>query len=186
MAAAPPSPCSSAGDDPASESRRPLSAGRGRRRTQTMQTRHERQARNEALLREVNEQIECVDQATQEAGLSEDATFEFLCECGRVEGADVSCHEHVEMTLAEYEDVRSQDDRFALVPGHAKHRNSRNSSGGLTSSSSWTRSRKPSQSSRTILAARLRARFCLPPSTTAAARHGSSSGPSSLGCSRKR
>ena len=83
-----------------------------------MQTRHERRARNEALLRQVNEQIERVDQATQESGLSEDATFEFLCECGRVKGADVSCEEHVEMTLAEYEDVRSQDDRFALVPGH--------------------------------------------------------------------
>src|SRR4029450_10557356 len=83
-----------------------------------MQSRHERQARNEALLREVNERIERVNQATQEAGLSEDATFEFLCECGRVKGADVSCDEHVEMTLAEYEDVRSQDDRFALVPGH--------------------------------------------------------------------
>jgi hypothetical protein len=83
-----------------------------------MQTRQERQARNEALLREVNEQIERVDQATQEAGLSEDATFEFLCECGRVKGADISCDEHVEMTLAEYEELRSQDDRFALVPGH--------------------------------------------------------------------
>ena len=83
-----------------------------------MQTRHERQARNEALLREVNEQIERVDQAAQDAGLSEDTTFEFLCECGRVKRAGVSCDEHVEMTLAEYEDVRSQDDRFAIVPGH--------------------------------------------------------------------
>jgi hypothetical protein len=83
-----------------------------------MQTRHERQARNEALLRQVNEQIERLDQATQEAGLSEDVTFEFLCECGQVKGDDVSCEEHVEMTLAEYEEVRSQDDRFALVPGH--------------------------------------------------------------------
>ena len=46
-----------------------------------MQTRHERQARNEALLREVNEQIERVDRTAQEAGLSEDASFEFLCEC---------------------------------------------------------------------------------------------------------
>ena len=76
-----------------------------------MQTRHELQARNEALLREVNEQIERVDRTAQEAGLSEDASFEFLCECGRVEGADISCDEHVEMTLAEYEDVRSQERR---------------------------------------------------------------------------
>jgi hypothetical protein len=108
-----------------------------------------------------------------------------LCECGRVEGADVSCHEHVEMTLAEYEDVRSQDDRFALVPGHETPE--------LEELVRRTdkfvivdKKPEPSQSSRTILAACLRARFCQPPSTTAAARHGSSSGPSPLGCSRKR
>jgi hypothetical protein len=83
-----------------------------------MQNRHERQARNEALLREVNERIESISQATQEAGLSEEATFEFLCECGQGNGPDITCDEHFEMTLAEYEDVRSQDDRFALVPGH--------------------------------------------------------------------
>jgi hypothetical protein len=83
-----------------------------------MQNRYERQARNEGLLREVNERIERVGQATQEAGLSEDATFEFLCECGRGNGSDITCDEHFEMTLAEYEEVRSQDDRFALVPGH--------------------------------------------------------------------
>jgi hypothetical protein len=122
-----------------------------------MQTRHERQARNEALLRQVNEQIERLDQPTQEAGLSEDVTFEFLCECGQVKGDDVSCEEHVEMTLAEYEEVRSQDDRFALVPG-TKRRSLRKSSTELKSSSSSTRGRKPSSSSRTILAARLPAR----------------------------
>ena len=66
----------------------------------------------------MNEQIERVDKATQKAGLSEDTTFEFMCECGRANGTDVGCEEHVEMTLAEYEDIRSQDDRFALVPGH--------------------------------------------------------------------
>jgi hypothetical protein len=83
-----------------------------------MQTRKKRQARNEALLRQVNEQIERVDKATQEAGLSEDTTFEFLCECGSAKETDVSCEERVEMTLVEYEEVRSQDDRFALFPGH--------------------------------------------------------------------
>ena len=101
-----------------------------------MQNRHERQARNEALLREVNERIEGIGQATQEAGLGEDATFEFLCECGQGNGADITCDEHFEMTLAEYEEVRSQDDRFALVPGHE----------------SSTRSRKLNGLSRTILA----------------------------------
>ena len=83
-----------------------------------MENRHKRQARNEALLREVNERIEGIGKATQEAGLGEDATFEFLCECGQGNGADITCEEHFEMTLAEYEEVRSQDDRFAVVPGH--------------------------------------------------------------------
>ena len=79
----------------------------------------ERKARNEALIREVNELIEQVDKAAQEASLGpEDALFEFLCECGGGDDGDVGCEEHVEMTLREYESVRSQDDRFALYPGH--------------------------------------------------------------------
>ena len=39
--------------------------------------------------------------------------FEFICECG--EGG---CEARVRMPLGEYEDVRSQDDRFAVKPGH--------------------------------------------------------------------
>ena len=40
--------------------------------------------------------------------------FDFVCECGRIGG----CEGRVLMTLEEYERVRSQRDRFALVPGH--------------------------------------------------------------------
>ena len=79
-----------------------------------------RQARNEALVREVNEKIERLDQATEESGFADqEMAFEFLCECGQ--GGDdegVACEERVEMTLHEYEDVRTQDDRFVVVPGH--------------------------------------------------------------------
>jgi hypothetical protein len=45
-------------------------------------------------------------------------------ECGDGEagdgdaGDDVGCEAHVEMTIREYEAVRSQDDRFVLHPGH--------------------------------------------------------------------
>jgi hypothetical protein len=70
-----------------------------------------RQARNEALLREVNEQINALDRA---AGGDDDEIFGFHCECGRGGG----CEERVWMTLAEYDVVREQDDRFALAPGH--------------------------------------------------------------------
>ena len=72
----------------------------------------ERQARNEALVREVNERINAIDRAA--AGGENHDTFGFHCECGRNDG----CHERVWMTLQEYEHVREQDDRFALLPGH--------------------------------------------------------------------
>jgi hypothetical protein len=78
-----------------------------------MDARLERQARNEALLREVNERLERVDKQAESRGWPpEHGYFEFHCECG------TSCAEKVQMTIAEYESVRSQDDRFALVPGH--------------------------------------------------------------------
>jgi hypothetical protein len=85
-----------------------------------MDKRLERTARNEALIREVNERIEQVDKAAEEASLApEEAFFEFLCECGG-DDDDLSCVEHVQMTIEEYESVRSQDDRFAVYPGHEK------------------------------------------------------------------
>jgi hypothetical protein len=83
-----------------------------------MDSRLEQQARNEALVREVNERIEKVDQAAQEADHgAEELRFEFLCECGGGRD-DVACDAHIVMTLEEYERVRSQDDRFAVAPGH--------------------------------------------------------------------
>jgi hypothetical protein len=84
-----------------------------------MDKRLERKARNEALIREVNERIENVDKAAEEASLApEEAFFEFLCECGGKDASDVGCKEHVQMTIREYEKIRSQDDRFAVYPGH--------------------------------------------------------------------
>ena len=81
-----------------------------------MERRHERRARNEALLREVNERIEQVDkEAEARSWAPGEAHFEFVCECGAAGGA---CASVVEMTLAEYEAVRTQDDRFVLFPGH--------------------------------------------------------------------
>ena len=85
-----------------------------------MNERLERKARNEALIREVNERIEKVDKAAEEANLGpEETLFEFLCECGGGGNAGhVGCEEHVALTIQEYEKVRSQDDRFAVYPGH--------------------------------------------------------------------
>ena|SRR5918996_5497714 len=84
-----------------------------------MNARLERQARNEALIREVNERIEGVDRAAEAASVDPGETlFEFLCECGVGGDGDVGCEEYVQMTIREYEAVRSQDDRFVLFPGH--------------------------------------------------------------------
>lgn len=85
-----------------------------------MDKRLERMARNEALIREVNERIEQVDKAADEANVAEEALFEFLCECGGDKAGEIGCEEHVQMTIQEYEEVRSQSDRFAVYPGHEK------------------------------------------------------------------
>ena len=78
-----------------------------------MRERYERQAKNESLLREVNERLAALDRGADEwAG--DDELFEFVCECG----AGGGCTARVRMTLGEYDSVRQQDDRFALVPGH--------------------------------------------------------------------
>jgi hypothetical protein len=70
-----------------------------------------RSAKNEALLREVNDRIHEVGERLQV--LPDDDRLDFRCECGRP-----SCEEYVSMTASEYQHVRSDNDRFAVVPGH--------------------------------------------------------------------
>jgi hypothetical protein len=76
-----------------------------------MDTRKERSAKNEALLREVNERIEEVGERLQV--LPEDEVLDFRCECGRP-----ACESSVPMPAAAYRRMRSDNDRFVLVPGH--------------------------------------------------------------------
>ena len=65
----------------------------------------EKGAHNQALIREVNERIEQV---------AEDAARpEFLCEC-----ADTNCVEAIELSIAEYEAIRSSPVQFPIKPGH--------------------------------------------------------------------
>lgn len=71
-----------------------------------------RQARNEALFREVNERIAQLGESAE--AWAPDGEIEFLCECGEEGG----CGERVRMPLEVYERVRAQDDRFAVKPGH--------------------------------------------------------------------
>jgi hypothetical protein len=65
----------------------------------------ERAAAAEVNGRRVNEAIERGAQGT--------GTAVFVCECG-----NLGCSETVELTISEYEDVRSGFERFLVVPGH--------------------------------------------------------------------
>jgi hypothetical protein len=79
--------------------------------TRRVDARLERQARNEGLLREVNERVHDLAEG---AWPDDSGLLDFHCECG----VEPYCGELVRMTGAEYDEVRAQDDRFAVVPGH--------------------------------------------------------------------
>jgi hypothetical protein len=83
--------------------------------TLVVDERHLRQARNEALLRDVNERVATLDRGPQTAWVNgTDERFAFQCECGRAP----TCGECISVTLAEYDEVRAQADRFLVFPGH--------------------------------------------------------------------
>lgn len=63
---------------------------------------------DEAAIRDVNEGIE----RGQWPG-DEDAPVGFRCECARL-----GCNQLVELTVHEYEEIRSHPRRFVMVPGH--------------------------------------------------------------------
>jgi hypothetical protein len=67
----------------------------------------ERAARNEALFREVNEEVARLEQRL------EGGAPQFVCECSAE-----SCVERVTLPLAAYERIRSHPRRFVLKPGH--------------------------------------------------------------------
>jgi hypothetical protein len=67
----------------------------------------ERAARNEALFREVNEEVARLEQSL------EGGAPQFVCEC-----AAESCVERLTVPMATYERIRSHPRRFVLKPGH--------------------------------------------------------------------
>jgi hypothetical protein len=74
--------------------------------------REERLGENEALFREVNERIAEVAEEFLEIG-ARDTPVEFNCECGAPD-----CTEQISLTIVEYEALRAEPTRFAVVPGH--------------------------------------------------------------------
>jgi hypothetical protein len=73
------------------------------------EARQVRAAQNQSLFRDINERIEQLNEAFETVlPLSE-----WVCEC-----ADTNCVQHVEMSLAEYEALRAEPNRFAVIAGH--------------------------------------------------------------------
>jgi hypothetical protein len=76
-----------------------------------MDERAARIAENEAIFRDLNEEVGAVAHSFSAGG--EDRAFDFLCECG-----DPGCAQRVPVTLVKYEELRSSPLRFVVVPGH--------------------------------------------------------------------
>jgi hypothetical protein len=74
-----------------------------------MDERRRRVGRNEALFRQVNEELEALEQVTRIT----DETLGIVCECG-----DLLCTERVEVPVSKYEEVRGRGELFIVVPGH--------------------------------------------------------------------
>jgi hypothetical protein len=75
-----------------------------------MSERAVRIGRNEALFREVNEEIDVLNRTF--AGLG-DRTMHVVCECG-----DLDCSAGLVVPLAAYEQVRADPALFLVQPGH--------------------------------------------------------------------
>ena len=71
-------------------------------------TREQRMAENEILFRQVNERILAI-----EAHKWHVDPIDFMCEC-----ADETCTHPVRLSTEEYERLRSDPARFAVLPGH--------------------------------------------------------------------
>lgn len=71
--------------------------------------RGERVGQNEAIFRNVNEQIEGINKAISELT----QTMDVVCECG-----DITCAERLMITVPAYEQVRSDPTHFVVLPGH--------------------------------------------------------------------
>jgi hypothetical protein len=70
----------------------------------------ERAARNEALFREVNEQMRKLSRSHP---LIQEDELVIICEC-----SDDSCTERLSLPLARYEAVRANPRDFIVAPGH--------------------------------------------------------------------
>jgi hypothetical protein len=78
---------------------------KGSEMSEDLELQRERAAKNQSLFREVNERIEDLSSGALYPG--------FVCECLSSE-----CVEKVALTIQEYEAIRSNSNRFLVLPGH--------------------------------------------------------------------
>jgi hypothetical protein len=74
-----------------------------------MAERERRLGLNEAVFRQVNEQISQLVERFQQTPQE----LDLVCECG-----DPSCTKRISMPMSDYEQVRADPLQFAIVPGH--------------------------------------------------------------------
>ena len=74
----------------------------------------ERLARNQSRFRDLSERFEYLAEVNERIGyLAEGSTSEFVCECSTTE-----CISTIELTVVEYERVRSNPTWFVIKPDH--------------------------------------------------------------------
>jgi hypothetical protein len=72
--------------------------------------RQERISKNEVVMRAANRELQ---RAEEEVGNGSEQRFDVLCECGRED-----CDGMLSLTVAEYEEIHRERDRFVILPGH--------------------------------------------------------------------
>jgi hypothetical protein len=77
-----------------------------------MDERTRRIGRNEALFRQVNEEVEGLERGLAEIS---DGTIHIVCECG-----DLICQKRLIVPISEYETVRADPTLFFVIAGHEK------------------------------------------------------------------
>ena len=77
-----------------------------------MSASQERSAKNEAVFRAANEQLEV--RRVELLGADDPEPTPFLCECD-----DLGCTQVLTISLPEYEDARDAGRRFVVAPGHS-------------------------------------------------------------------
>jgi hypothetical protein len=85
--------------------------------TDSLDARRVRAAKNQSLLREVNERIEALVAGESSSVFLEDLRLarplDLACEC-----MDETCTQRVTLTVAEYEAIRADSNSFFVIPGH--------------------------------------------------------------------